>query len=273
MIKINKNTIHTNNNTNTQNIKEQIRICKPSRIKDWTKYNQSLINRANVSLLVSPAIFLSPKQAKRAGRKQEYSDALILFLAAFREIIQQPFRQTIGHARNLAALQGIKLPSYNRLCVRMQQLKIEQKLDHRHFKKVCLLVDSTGLKTKGEGEWKVRKHGAGYRRGWVKLHLSVDYKTQTILSHVETPENVGDQAIATQLVDEANVDIQQVVGDGLYGSHELYQEIEGERGISLLSPPHKNARLHVKQPAINPGRGGTGGKYTDLVNEEGWGDS
>lgn len=290
MIKTNKNTIHTNNNTksnvtakraNSNHEDTSIKRCvnkykksrKARRSRDWAAQTQALKNRTKVSLLVSPEVFLPPKQKKHVGRKQEYSDALILFLASLREIFKQPFRQTIGLAEDLAILQGVKLPSYNRLCVRMQQLKVEQKLDHRHFKKVCLLVDSTGLKTKGEGEWKEEKHGLSCRRGWLKLHLSVDYRTQTILSHVETPETVVDQAVTTQLIDEADVsndNIDEVIGDGAYGSHKLYQEIEGERGITLISPPRKNAKLHVKFKETHPGRGGSGGKYADFTDEPGW---
>ncbi len=283
-IPINKNTILNYNNTknnrssyNSTSIKECIKAYKASRNarrnRDWAAQNRSLINRAKVSLLISPEVFLPPKQSKHVGRKQQYSDALIFFLVALREIIQQPFRQTIGFAEELKVLQGVKLPSYNRLCVRMQQLKIEQKLDRRHFKQVILLIDSTGLKTKGEGEWKVKKHGAGYRRGWLKLHVGIDYKTQAILSHIETRENVADPTVAPELVDQANsssISIKQACGDGAYGSHKLYQEIEEERNISLLSPPHKNAKLHVKYKRTHSGRGGSGGKYAEFIDEDGW---
>src|SRR4029453_18877154 len=42
---------------------------------------------------------------------------------------------------------------------------------------VHLVVDTTGLKVYGEGEWKVRQHGWTRRRRWVKVHLGVDAAT------------------------------------------------------------------------------------------------
>lgn len=287
MIKtINKNTIHINDNTKSQKCPQKytnssIRKCieaykksrKASRIDNSTAYNKSLVERGKVSLLVSPEVFLPPRHKKGVGRKQEYSDALILFLAALREITQRPFRQTIGYASDLAVLQNVKLPSYNRLCVRMQELQVTQKLDRRHFKKVCVLVDSTGLKTKGEGEWKVRKHGPSYRRGWTKLHLALDEKTQIITAHEITPETIVDQEMLPALLDNTlaqGIYVDTTIGDGAYGSHKLYKQVEEERGIHLLSPPYKNAKLHVRYKETHPGRGGSGGKYAEFVDEEGW---
>lgn len=270
--KINRNTILDYNDNTKSNNKPKKK--KQNRIQNWTEYNQGLVKRGDITLLVSPAVFLPPKNTKKVGRKQEYSDALIQFLIELREILQTPFRQTIGLARTLAIMQGVKLPSYNRLCVRMQELKIEQKLDHRRFKKpICLLVDSTGLKTKGEGEWKVRKHGIGYRRGWKKLHITVDYTTQLITAHMSTTETVVDQDALPNLIDttlEQGISIEQIIGDGAYSSHSLYTEVEKERGVRLLSPPRKNAKLHVKFAKTHPGRGGSGGKYAEFVDKEGW---
>lgn len=265
--KINKNTIHTNNNTKNQINKKQ------SRIKSWTKYNKSLKNRAQLTLLVSPAVFLPPKPTKQAGRPKRYSDELILFLAKVREIVQLPFRQTMGLADDIAILSNLALPEYNTLCVRMQKLQVRQSIKSKSKEPVCLLIDSTGLKTKGEGEWKVRKHGAGYRRGWKKLHIAVNYNTQEITAYAETSDKTSDQAMTTTLLDttiKSGAQVDQLLGDGAYGSHKLYQEVEKERGISLLSPPHKNAKLHVRFAEIHSGRGGSGGKYADFVDEESW---
>ena len=267
LIPINKNTIHNNHNTKIKNALKG----RKSRIRDWSKYNKSLKNRANFTLLISPEVFLPPKQTKKPGRRKLYSDALILFLSELREILQIPFRQTMGAAESITVLAGMKLPEYNTLCRRMGQLEIEQKIDQKRFKKpVCLLVDSTGLKTKGEGEWKVRKHGAGYRRGWMKLHVTVDYNTQIITSHLVTTEKTTDGAVLPKLLDNTKPAINTVIGDGAYNSHKLYQQVEEKRGINLLSPPCKNAKLHVKFASTHPGRGGSGGQYADFVDEPGW---
>lgn len=269
--KTNKNTIHTNNNTDAD--VQTKKKDQQTRIKNHTQYNKLLKNRGKLTLLVSPAVFIPPKHTKHAGRPKRYSDELILFLAQIREILQLPFRQTMGLAESIAMLSSVELPEYNTLCTRMQKLQIKQCIKKQPTKPIFLLVDSTGLKTKGEGEWKVKKHGAGYRRGWKKLHISVDYNTQIITAYKVTSKRVVDQEMAVPLLDatiEKGITIKQLLGDGAYGSHKLYQKVEGEMNVSLLSPPHKNAKLHVKFTATHPGRGGSGGKYAELVDEVGW---
>ena len=257
-------TTHNNNNTNSHK----------NRIKSWTKYNQGLVNRGDFTFMINQAVLAPVEQTGKAGHPKEYSDALILVLAAIREFTGLPFRQLVGYAKMLVGLFGVKLPAYSTLCKRMQKLQVLLNIDRARLSKqgAYLLVDSTGLKLSGEGEWKVRKHGTSKRRSWVKLHISVDFNSEQILSYAATPDNITDGAATPSLLDSAiqETKIKQLIGDGAYGSHRLYQEVEAERGVSLLSPPHKNAKLHVKFAATHPGRGGSGGKYADLVDEKGW---
>jgi hypothetical protein len=55
-----------------------------------------------------------------------------------------------------------------------------------------LLVDSTGLKIYGEGEWLDQKHGIRSRRRWRKLHIGVNANTHEIVAVELTPDDVGD---------------------------------------------------------------------------------
>lgn len=107
------------------------------------------------------------------------------------------------------------------------------------------LVDSAGLKTNGEGEWFRHKHGKHEKRGWIKLHIGVDYKSEQIVAHEATLENVADEKVLPKLIDniEDKDRIGQIIGDGAYTYHKLYQQIEEERGLSLLAPPHRNAKV------------------------------
>lgn len=257
-------TTHNNDNTNSNK----------NRIRSWTKYNQGLVNRGNFTFMINRAVLTPVAQTGKAGHPKEYSDELILVLASIREFTGLPFRQLTGHAAMLAGLFGLKLPSYSTLCKRMQKLHIPSNISRSRLSNdgIYLLIDSTGLKLSGEGEWKVRKHGVGKRRSWTKLHISVDFASEQILSYITTPDTIVDSKVAPRLLDGAMIEasIKQLLGDGAYGSHELYQEIEEKRGISLLSPPRKNAKLHVKFAEVHPGRGGSGGKYADFVDERGW---
>jgi hypothetical protein len=63
-----------------------------------------------------------------------------------------------------------------------------------------LVIDSTGLKVFGEGEWKVRKHGAEKRRVWRKLHLAVDPVSHDIVAAEVSLENVHDVEVLPTLL-------------------------------------------------------------------------
>ena len=81
-----------------------------------------------------------------------------------------------------------------------------------------LVVDSTGLKVYGEGEWKIRKHGWSKRRTWRKLHLSVDADTNMVLCHelTENGKGDGDSQVFQELLDQVEGTISQVSGDWAY---------------------------------------------------------
>jgi Transposase DDE domain len=79
-----------------------------------------------------------------------------------------------------------------------------------------LVVDSTGIKVFGEGEWKVRQHGYTYRRTWRKLHLGVDEASGEVVAAVVTTSNYNESEILPALLDQIEAEIEQVSGDGAY---------------------------------------------------------
>lgn len=109
-------------------------------------------------------------------------------------------------------------------------------------KAVHIVVDSTGVKVYGEGEWQVRKHRRGKRRTWRKLHLGVDEATGEILAAVVTTNDVADCEVLSQLLDAIAEDIAQVTGDGAYDTQECYDAID-QRGASAAIPPRRNAKI------------------------------
>ncbi len=105
-----------------------------------------------------------------------------------------------------------------------------------------VVVDSTGVKVYGEGEWKVRKHGASKRRTWRKLHLGVDEATGEILAAVVTTNDVADCEVLPQLLDGIDEEIEQVTGDGAYDTQDCYDAID-QQGASASIPPRRNAKI------------------------------
>ncbi|RUR75949.1 transposase [Chlorogloeopsis fritschii PCC 9212] len=92
-------------------------------------------------------------------------------------------------------------------------------------KAIHVVVDSTGVKVYGEGEWKVRTHGAGKRRTWRKLHLGVDEGTLEIVAAVVTTNNIADCEVLPNLLELVEQEIEQVSGDGAYDTFDCYDTI------------------------------------------------
>ena len=152
--------------------------------RDWSKYNKSLVNRGNIFLWVSPEA-LSDWNAKRRkcklGRPYKFSDTSITTAATLRYVFNLSLRTCQGFLRALFQMLKIELdvPCYTQVCKRMKKIELPSHLLQR--KKIKhVVIDCTGLKVYGEGEWKVKKHGVGSRRTWKKLHLAIDEKTQEI---------------------------------------------------------------------------------------------
>ena len=107
-----------------------------------------------------------------------------------------------------------------------------------------LLVDSTGIKFLGEGEWKRKKHGAEYRRQWRKVHLGIDAQTLEIRAIEVTDNGVGDAPMLPHLLAQIPTDekLASVSADGAYDTKACHAAI-AERGAQAVIPPRKNAQV------------------------------
>ena len=154
------------------------------RVRNWTKYNDSLKQRGNITLWIDEDVIRAwrpdPNGPKKRGGQQEYTDGAIECLLTVKAVFHLAYRQTEGFACSLSELLGVKLPipDYTTLNRRAKTLKIQLPTSEKGS--IHLVLDSTGLKVYGEGEWKVRKHGYSKRRTWRKLHLAVDEATGEI---------------------------------------------------------------------------------------------
>src|SRR3954453_18973939 len=146
---------------------------KPAyRIRNWNVYNDALVRRGSLTLWVDQEMlqawrYQGPTQW---GAQFEYSDLAIECLLALRSVYHLPLRATEGFARSLFGLMGVDLPvpDSSPLCRRAATVRIT--LPKKATGPIPLILDSTGLKVYGEGEWKVRQHGYSKRRTWLKLH-------------------------------------------------------------------------------------------------------
>lgn len=143
------------------------------RITNWPEYNKALINRGLATLWLDENTLTQwyYQGPRTRGGLVRYTDECIQAALAIKAVFRLAFRQTQGLIQSLFTLMKmeIKVPSYSQLCRRQARLQAfhspDQSTDNQ-VEAIHLVVDSTGLKVYGEGEWKVRKHGADRRRTW-----------------------------------------------------------------------------------------------------------
>jgi len=218
------------------------------RVKNWAVYNKSLVQRGAITLWISEDVIENwhpePEEVRPRGGQVQYSDEAIACLLMLRAVYKLPYRQTEGFGQSVIDLvrADVRVPDYTTLCKRSADLAVSLPTRNPKTPK-HIVVDSTGLKIYGEGEWKVRQHGYSKRRTWRKLHLSVDENTHEIQALVLTEAGVDDAEAGQQLVVDTPGEINQISGDGSYDKAKFYAA-STQRGIKHISvPPRRNAKI------------------------------
>ena len=180
----------------------------------------------------------------RRGRQQSYSDAAIQACLTLKVLVGLPLRQTIGFVASLLELSGLgwSVPDFSTLSRRQKALDVT--IPYRGSNGgLHLLVDSTGIKVEGEGEWHTRKHGGSRRRVWRKIHLGIDEETLEIRAVEVTSSNVGDAPMLPDLLSQipAGEEIATVTADGAYDTRACHDAIAA-RGAAAVIPPRRTAR-------------------------------
>jgi hypothetical protein len=164
-------------------------------------------------------------------------------LLMLRELFRLPYRQTEGLGRSLMKLMqvDVAIPDFTSLAKRAARLKIVSDVATRKGP-IDVVVDSTGLKVFGEGEWKTRKHGASKRRTWRKLHLAVNPQTHEIEAEVLTENSGHDAHQVEALLDQIEAPMDSFAGDGAYDQWKVYETLAANQ-IDPLIPPRRNAKI------------------------------
>lgn len=141
-----------------------------------------------------------------------------------------------GFAKSI--LNRIKLPTSSLICKRAIKLRLDlPKLSSK--RPHTILVDSSGIKVLGEGEWKVKIHRKGRPRKWIKLHLAVDPKTKEIVAELTSEASVRDSTAFPTLFAQVNRRVKEVMADGAYDSGDIRDLIKKQGGKALIPPPKK----------------------------------
>jgi len=231
-------------------------VAKQYRTKNWKAYNAALKSRGSLSIWLDKEMAWFAGGTGKPGRSPTHSDAAIQFCLSLKCLFELPLRQSLGLVESLLKLSGLDwpVPDFSTISRRQKYLQVAipycGKSDALH-----LLVDSTGVKMLGKGEWKTKKHGADYRRQWRKVHLGIDAQTLEIRAIEVTSNSVGDAPILPELLAQVVTPIATVTGDGAYDTKASHAAIAAV-GATAIIPTRKNARLWKKYPPGAESRNG-----------------
>ena len=228
------------------------------KTRNWPAYNEALKRRGSLTIWFDPDMSWEAAPTGRRGRQQTYSDAAIQTCLSMKVLFGMALRQTTGFVESLLRLVGLNwtVPDFSTLSRRQKTLAVN--IPYRGPKgPLHLLIDSTGIKVEGEGEWHARKHGGPKRRVWRKIHLKIDegetdqkrprwgvFPANLEVRAVEiTGSHIGDAPVLPDLLGQIAVDerIGSVTADGACDTRKCHDAI-ADRGAHAVIPPRKNAK-------------------------------
>ena len=203
--------------------------------RNWKDYNEKLVRRGEVYISLDFLDSWDDELAKmnkgKVGRPFVYPQTLI-YLSAFIYIASLPYRQIEGFFRKLSEfIPKLESVDYSTLCKRLKRLNVD--LPEQYEGDLIIAIDSSGMRVTNRGEWIRSKWKI--RKGWIKVHIAVDVKTEKFLALEVTDERVSDGKMLKPLMEqvkERGGRVDRVYGDGGYDSKENFNYL-AENGMSL----------------------------------------
>jgi hypothetical protein len=214
------------------------------RVTNWAEYDASLRQRGSLTVWFTDEAIAAWRAAPRATRGGQpwYSPLAILTALTLRVLFRLALRQTEGLIGSILQLLGLELavPDHTTLSRRAATLRVPR--PRAGTGALQLLVDSTGLRLGGPGEWLVEKHGAKTRRSWRKLHLGVDAGTGRIEAVELTGNETDDRSQVGPLLDQVAAPVASFTGDGAYDREDVYGAVvERHPEAAVIVPLRKDA--------------------------------
>jgi hypothetical protein len=215
------------------------------RVQNWRDYDAALRRRGDLTVWVTAAAMAAwaPPRSGRRGRPQQYSAIAIETGLMLRLAFGRPWRQTEGMLASILRLLGLDLPvpDHTTFSRRSADLTVAKTV-RTATGPVNVVIDSTGLKVFGAGEWQREKHGSQGHRTWRKLHLAVDPDTGEIVASELTTTKDGDASQVGPLLDQISGPIASVTADGAYDGEPVYRTIaERDPAAAVIIPPRSTA--------------------------------
>src|SRR4051812_1730543 len=214
------------------------------RVTNWAEYDAALRQRGSLTVWFTEdaiAAWHAEPRTTRGGQPW-YSELAILTALTLKAVFRLALRQTEGLIGSVIRLLGLDLsiPDHTTLSRRAETVEVPR--PRSGPEPVHLLVDSTGLKLCGAGEWLIEKHGTRRRRAWRKMHIGVDADTGRIVASELTTHDVDDGSQVGPLLDQVTGAVASVTGDGAYDQDGVYASVaERHPGALVIVPPRSTA--------------------------------
>jgi Transposase DDE domain len=217
------------------------------KVTNWPAYDASLRRRGSLTVWFSAEAIEGWAAEPRTtpGGQPWYSALAILTALTLRAVFRLAYRQAEGLLGSVVDLLGLALrvPDHTTLSRRAATLEVPRpRRSGGEAEPMHLLVDSTGLKLCGAGEWLVEKHGTRTRRSWRKLHLGVDADTGRIVASALTGHDADDGAQVDLLLGQVEGPVASLTGDGAYDQAGVYASVaERHPEAAVVVPPRRGA--------------------------------
>ena len=213
------------------------------RVTNWREYDASLRNRGSLTIWFTPEAIAGWKAQPRTtpGGQRHYSDLAIETALTLRTVFRLALRQSEGLIGSIMKMLEIDLPvpDHTTLSRRACGLPVCN-LARIGTGELHLIVDSTGLKLRGAGEWLFEKHGTTKRRAWRKLHIGIDAGNGEIVAFDLTDKDVDDASHVPTLLDQLTQDPASFMADGAYDRAATYDAILARNpSARFIVPPCK----------------------------------
>jgi DDE family transposase len=214
------------------------------RVTNWAAYDAGLRARGSLTVWFTPEAIEAWRAEPRSGRggQPSYSALAIATALTLRAVFRLALRQAEGLIGSVLHLLGLDLPvpDHSTLSRRAETLEVPR--PRAGSAPVHLLVDGTGLRLCGPGEWLAEKHGSKRRWAWRVLHLATDADTGRIVASVLTDKDADDGSQVGPLLDQVDGPVASFTGDGAYDRDDVYAEVAARHpDADIIVPPRANA--------------------------------
>jgi hypothetical protein len=225
-------------------------IARPQRkVTNWPAYDASLRQRGSLTVWFTDDAIAAWTAAPRTTRGGQpwYSPLAILTALTIRTVFRLAYRQAEGLLGSVVGLLGLSLrvPDHATLSRRAATLQVPRPRRRggagAESEPMHLLVDSTGLKLCGAGEWLLEKHGTKTRRSWRTLHLGVDADSGQIVAATLTRKDIDDACQVDPLLDQVTGAVASFTSDGAYDQERVYASVaERHPQAAVVMPPRSS---------------------------------